>query len=122
MNRVYDPALNDIRTGAKAYGVKHGASDNASGVTRVYTMDMKWEILITDSVADRNSDTAALSVVNALHSKADDILNQIFLTKLSLPSIVLIVDQPRISEPEVLPNGLALIRVGFNVKYRQAIA
>ena len=122
MPRILVPEENDLRTGAKAYGVRHLSGSYADGVTRAYTMDLGFELILTDRIADRNSDANAQVVFNALHDKADAFLVQAFLTKVGLPTIVLVVNQPTFSEPQVMPNGLALLRVGFNVKYRQDIA
>lgn len=122
LKHIYAPEKNDLRNIKSAYGVIHGAASYADGVTRVYTMDQEFTLVLVKRAIRRDSDDDLQTVINELYNKADDFLVQSFLTKLSLSSTVLIVDQPAISEPEILDNECVLIRVSFNVKYRKAIA
>jgi hypothetical protein len=122
LKHVLDPAQNDARGIAKGFGVKQGAASSTEGVTRHYTMNQKFEILIMNSAVTRANDQDLLEIFNNLYDLADSFLNAAFITKLGLPSTVLIVDQPELSEPQLLPNDGALLIVGFNVKYRRAIA
>lgn len=119
---IYSPEKNDLRNIKTAYAVTHGQASSADGVTRVYTMDQVFTLIIVKRAIRRDSDDDIQTVINEIYSKADDFLVQAFLTKLGLSSTVLIVDQPEISEPEILDNESVLIRVSFNVKYRKAIA
>lgn len=121
LRRVFDVEQNDSRTMEKAFGVRHGEAISADGVNRVYTMDHSFEIILVNRAVGRDGDSAIQETFNGLYDKADEVLKKIFLSKLNLPNIVLIVDSPSIDTPELLSNGAAMLVVGFNVKYRQAI-
>lgn len=121
LRRVFDPSQNDQRGAAKAYGVRHLSASSADGVMRYYTMDHGFEVQLSRSFTDRTDDAETQSVINEMYDLIDDLLVEVFLKKLSLPSIVMIVDNPAISEPELLENGTVLIRTSFNVKYRNAV-
>jgi len=121
MRRVYSPEQNDSRTAKKAFSVVHGSADYTEGVTRVYTMDHGFRLQIMNTIVERDNDSKIQEAINEMYSKADDFLRNAFLTKLGLSSVVLNVDQPNIEEPQILENGTALLVVGFNVKYRQAV-
>lgn len=121
MRRVFDPSQNDTRTAGMAYGVLHGSASGAAGVQRYYTMDHQFAVVLSRSVVERQDDTEHQAVINEMYDVADDLLVEVFLKKLGLPSIVIIVDNPSISEPQILENGTVIMRVGFNVKYRNAV-
>lgn len=121
LRKVFSPEENDLRNINQAFGVRHGAASTADGVTRVYTMDHGFEVLLAKRASTRNSDLTIQETINELYDKADDVFRNIHLTKLNLPSIVLIVDSPNIGVPEILENECVLLTLGFNVKYRSAI-
>lgn len=119
---IYKLEENDFRVIEKAYAVRHGASSFADGVTRHYTMDQRFEVVLVNRATTRNNDSDVQTAFNTLYDKADDILRASFSTKLGLSSVIINVDSPEISEPQILDNGAAVIIVAFNVKYRKAIA
>jgi hypothetical protein len=122
LKHVFDPSLNDLRGVNKAFGVRHGEASSSEGITRNYTMNQKFQLLIVNQAINRSDDQEVQAVFNNLYDLADSFLNAAFLTRLGLTSTVLIVDQPEMSEPQLMPNDGALLIVGFNVKYRRAIA
>lgn len=122
LRKILDPQENDARSIAKGFAVKHGEAASVAGVTRFYTLDQKFSVLITNSAFNRDDENTVQAVFNNLYDLADSFLNAAFLTKLGLPQTVLIVDEPELSEPTVLPNGAALLIVSFKVKYRRQIA
>lgn len=121
IRHILNPEKESFRA-THAYGVRHGAAANAAGVTRHYTLDHAFELVLLARVVNRDDEETTQTIFNDMYDKADAVLNQMFLTKLGLPSIVLIVDNPSISTPVVLDNDAAILQVGFNVKYRRMIA
>jgi hypothetical protein len=121
LRNIFKPEDNDLRIINKAYAVRHGASTNADGITRHYTMDQRFEVVLVNRASQRDDDAATQAIFGVLYDKADDILRAAFSTKLGIPSIVLNVDSPEISQPELLENDAAVIVLSFNVKYRQAV-
>lgn len=121
LRKVFSPEQNDFRSVNQAFGVRHQGASSAAGVTRVYTMDHAFEVVLAKRASSRDSDLTIQETINELYDKADDVFRNIHLTKLALPSIVLIVDTPTIGAPEILDNECVLLTLGFNVKYRSAI-
>lgn len=122
MPKIYDPAQADDRRASKAFGVKHGAAQNAEGILRNYTLDHHFDLLLQRTFVEKLDDSAIQAVINELYDKADDCLTEFMLKKLGLPAIVLIVNEPSMPEPEILGNASVVLRVGFNVKYKNAVS
>lgn len=120
---VFDVSKNSERGMASAYGVRPLAASNASGVTQHYTLDQQFEVILTGLAARTNSDSDKFTLIFSLYDKVDEIFNTCFLTKLGLPSIVMIVDSPNISEVEFFDeNQFIVLRFTMNIKYRRQIA
>lgn len=121
LRRILAPEQNDLVDGKPAFGVKYGSAAEAAGVTRVYTMDHSFEILLAKYVPPGNDDEARQDVFAELYNAGDEIFRQLLLQKVGLPAIVLNVQNPSISEPVILGNDTALIRFGVVIKYRNAV-
>lgn len=121
MRRPYAPDQEDLRSAKKCYGVIHNAAVNAEGVTRVYTLDHGFTILLMTTVVQTMDDDDIQVQINDLYDKADDLLSDLVSSKINLPAIVLVVNEPGLSEPEILANKAVLLRVSFNVKYRSSV-
>ena len=121
LSKVFDPAQNNFREINQAFGVRPRGALTSEGVTRVYTMDHTFDVLLAKRASSRDSDLAILETEFILFSAADELFKKFFLSKLALPSIVLIVNSPSLSDPEVLDNGCVLLTASFNVKYRNLI-
>lgn len=119
--KIYNLEENDFRIIDKAYAVRHGASSFADGITRVYTMDQRFEVVLVNRAVTRNNDNDIQTAINTLYDKADDILRSAFGKKLGLSNVIINVDSPEISEPQILDNSAVVLIVAFNVKYRQSI-
>lgn len=121
LRRVFQPEENDFRHPNMAYGVRHLSASPASTVTRVYTLDHSFEVLLGKRFVDRDSDSDKQAVINALYEQAHALFVAMVNTKLGLASSVLNVEQLSFTEPEILANEIALLRAQFVVKYRQAL-
>lgn len=121
LRKIFNPESEDNRNILSAFAIRHGAAAYADGVTRVYTLDQKFEVLLVNRAVNRDDDAAVQTTFNVLYDKADDLLRNFFLKKLGLSTVILTIDQPELSEPVLLDNDAALLIVGFNVKYRQPI-
>lgn len=122
LRNIFAIEENDLRVINKAYAVRHGETSNAEGINRVYTMDQRFEVVIVNRAGTRDDDAATQAIFNNLYDKADDILRLAFSSKLGLSSVILNVDSPAISQPQLLENDAAVIILSFNVKYRKSIA
>ena len=122
LKRVFDPRGGDFRSIEQAYGVRHGEARSAAGVTGVYTLDHAFEVVLVKRVVERkDSDDATQEVFNTLYNKADDLLRAMISARLGLASVILTIDNPSLSTPELMENGAAVLVLGVNIKYRKAI-
>lgn len=119
--KVYEPNQANARAINKAYGVLPRSASNAPGVIRTYNLDHRFEVLLVDRVEGRDNDSGIQTKVNGLFEKGHEIYTALALTRVGLTN-VLLIDQLDFSDPEILDNGGALLRLSFNVKYRQPIA
>ena len=121
LRKVFNPEDNDFR--AMEYGFKclHGSAITADGVTRFYTLDHSFQVLLMRRFVDRNDDANIQITINNLYDKADELLTLFIKSRLELPTTVLHVFNPSLTEPEVLANNAVLLRVGFDVKYRRQL-
>lgn len=119
---VYTVERNDIRSAEKGYSVRPLSATPAESVTRVYTLDHGFEFILTDTIGRSDDDSQRTDALNTMYDKADEYFKQIINTKINLPSVVLLVSSPSISEPEfVLDNKLVILRMQYTVKYRSAL-
>ena len=120
--RIYDLEDNDFRRIKDGYAVRHLEALNSETVVREYTLDHRFEVILTTRVIDKKNDTVIQTAINDLYDKADEILADLISTKISLPTTVLVVNDPAINEPELLEgNERVVMRFSFNVKYRRAV-
>lgn len=117
---VYELERNDIRRAALGYGVRPLNADTTEGLVKAYTLDHNFEFIFTDAWARAgNSDSQIESAFNTMFNQCDEIFKALLNSKINLPSTVLNVQDPSISEPELLnDNKLAVLRMQYVVKYR----
>lgn len=119
---VFDVAKNDIRSAEKAYGVRPLSAVTAESVTRFYTLDHEFELVLTDTIGRSDDDTQRQDAINIMYDKADEIFKAMIHTKINLASFVLNVTSPSMSEPEIInDNKFVILRMQYNVKYRSAL-
>ena len=119
---VYNVDKNDIRSAEKAYGVRPLEASPVETVTRVYTVDQRFELILTDTIGRSDDDTQRTDAMNVMYDKVDEIFKSLVNTKINLSSTVLNIVGPSISEPEfVLDNKLVILRMQYTVKYRSAL-
>lgn len=119
---VYDVSGNDIRAGKLAYGVRPLEAETVAGVTREYTLNHRFELILTDTIARANSDEDAQAALGTMYNKADEIFRDMVKSKINLASVVLGVFEPSMSEPEFFnEQKLVVLRMQFTVRYRAAL-
>lgn len=122
LKRIFEPEQNDLRNAEKGFGVRMLSASNRAGPMRHYALDHGFEIVFSRTFQERLDDDKINDVILDLYNQIDTIIVQAFLTKLSLPLVVDLVDSPSISEPQILENKAVILRLQLNVKYRNAIA
>lgn len=118
-----DVSKNDSRHIALAYGVRPLSAASSISITRAYTLDHTFELILTDLVARYISDAEKAIIINIMYDKCDQLFVSMVNSKLSLPASVLSVSSPSISEPEFLEDQkFVVFRMQFVVKYRSLIS
>jgi hypothetical protein len=116
---IYDVEKNNLRGARMAYGVRPVDASSAATLTRSYTLDHVFEIILTDTFARGDSDAQRETSLNTMYDKADEIFKSLVNHKINLPSTVLNVEEPSIAEPEFLDdNKLIVLRMQYVVKWR----
>jgi hypothetical protein len=120
---VYDVSKNDLRAAYLAYGMRPLSATTAdSGTVRAYTLDQGFEIILLNTSARPDSDAEKTTAIGVMYDKCDEIFKALVNSKAGVPSYVLVVNQPSISEPEFLEeNKVIVLRMQLNIRYRSTI-
>lgn len=116
LKKVFQPEQNDFRNISQGWAIRHGAASPDTDATKVFILSHRFDIILADRAANRDSDLAVQERLNALYSKADDIFKEAVKTKLSL-FFVTHVDGLTFAEPQILENGAILLTAGVDVRY-----
>lgn len=114
---IYDPEKNDLKTQKKGYGVAIGASDTVSGTNKAVTYDHSYSVLLTQSFGNRRNDENQRTAISTLLDAKEDLDKAIFQKKLN-NSDVLVVQDIGMDEPELIADGVVLLRFNYIIKFR----
>jgi len=124
LRRIFDVDQNEHRLIEDSFAVRHleQVDVNESGITKAYTDEQRFEIILTEKTNDRLSDAAIQTQINSLYDNISELKKSFYFKKLGLPSTVLKVDNINVDEPELL-NGreFLLIRMNIRVRYRELL-
>lgn len=119
LRNFYDIEKNDIRSAAKAFGIKPLSAAPENTVTNFYTVDHTFEIILTDTITRVEGDSERETALTEIYNQLDEIFKQLQNSKINGTANVLLVSQPSISEPEFLDdNKFLVVRAQYVVKYR----
>lgn len=123
LSYLLDVQKNNFKTNTKRYGVRPLSGSTASGVTRQYTLDHSFQVILThDYFSNPSNDQDQRDKTFLLFDKLDEIMKNLFINKAGLPSIILNIDSVSIAEPEYFDEEkVVVLRADFNIKYRQAV-
>lgn len=116
---------NNIRQVKLGYGIKPGQADPTDTVVRSYTVDQKFDILLTDVFARAaDTDNQVQSAVLTMYDKADEIFKHFVNTKVNLAAYVLMCFDPTILEPQVIDGEarFVLLTMQMTIKYRNDLS
>lgn len=118
---IFDVERNDSRIIGDGYGIRPLSATTPDGVTKFYTLDQDFEIILTKRVPRQQDDDDAIESILALYDRVDLFFKEVLNTQLDL-GFVLVVFQQAIDEPEILGEGAyAVLRLQVTVKYRQSV-
>ena len=111
---------NSFRTGSERYGVRSLEASEQSGVTGVYTMKQAFEVVISKGYIQSSiDDTEQVTKSYEIRESFLDIYKRLVNNKAGIPSVVMLVTNLVISEPEYLEDDkLTLVRMQFEIIYR----
>lgn len=123
LNYLLDVEKNNFVSNAKKYGVRPLSASTTEGVTRFYTLDHAFQVILTHDYAPHPAnDQDQRDKTFLLFDKLDDLMKNLFKNKAGIPNIILNIDSVSIAEPEYFDEQKVLVlRADFNVKYRQAL-
>jgi len=114
---------NNFRTNDKRYGfLPREADTTETTINRFYTLDHRFEIILTQRADIRQDDSDLRTVREDLYDQMDEIFQVMHLQKLGLTNVIMLIDGPTVEEPEYLEdNRLVVLRGSVIIKYRQSI-
>lgn len=123
LNYLINVDKNNFKANSKRYGVRPLAGSTVEGITRVYTLDQEFQIVLThDYFSNPSNDQDLRDKTFLLFDKLDEIMKNLFINKAGLPTIILNIDSVTILEPEYFDiEKVVVLRADFKVKYRQAV-
>jgi len=124
LDYVHNVEKNQFRNQAKRFGVRPLGGVQVSGVTREYTIDQEFELVLTTDYLDRDGNGDADQVAQSLllFDKMDDILVRILRTKVGIPLIVMAVSGFTLDEPLFIEEAKIVVQTTrVIVRYRQSL-
>lgn len=123
LNYIISVNKNNFKSNAKRYGVKPLEASTVSTITRVYTLDHVFEILLThDYIPNPANDQDQRDKTFLLYDKMDEIFSDLFCSKAGLNNIILNINELNMAEPEYsVSESVVVLRSKITVKYRQAL-
>lgn len=122
LSYLIDTNKNNFKANAKRYGVRPLDGNTVDGITRVYTLDHTFQIILTyDYTPHPTNDQDQRDKTFLLYDKLDEIMKNLFINKAGLPTIILNIDSVSIAQPEYADENVVILRADFNIKYRQAV-
>lgn len=123
LNYIINVSKNNFKSNAKRYGVRPLAATTASTITRVYTLDHEFEVVLShDYIPNPANDQDQRDKTFLLFDKMDEIFKDLFCSKAGLNNIILNIDEINMAEPEYsVAESVVILRSKLRVKYRQAL-
>lgn len=123
LDYILDVSKNQFFGNKRRFGVRPLSGASVIGVTRQYTIDQEFEIIITHDFVNVTNDSDQRAKQFILYDQMDSIFVDLFLTKANIPNIILNIEAITLGEPEFnLDESLAVLRSQIVVKYRQALS
>lgn len=122
LSYIFNVENNHFRTNNQRYGSRPLSASNVPGVTRQYTVDHIFEIILTTDYVNKQSEDSQKAAVFTLFDKMSDILVDIIKGKIGIPNIVLNIEPFAHLEPEFLEEDNVVVqRTQVTIRYREAL-
>jgi len=122
LDYVHNVELNNFRNQTKRFGVRPLGGIQVSGVTREYTIDQDFEVILTHDYVNIDGDANQVTQSLLLFDKMDDILVRVILNKVGLPTVIMNITGFTLDEPEFIESAnLVVQRTRIIIRYRQSL-
>lgn len=116
----YDVEKNNKRASDDAYGIGAGAGSSVEGTFRTITMDQEFFVILTKDFGGRSDDNAERTALKAIYDDMETLYRDLFQSKLGIPSVVYLVSELSLDEPEKIADNVISVRMSFTVKHRKS--
>ena len=123
LSHLYDLTKNKFKKADNKYGVLPLDAQEVSGVTKYYTVDQRFQIILTTSYeSDQKTDADLRGKVKTLQDYCHDVYKDLYDTRCGLNSVVLNVKDIAIDEPDLLESDkVVAVSASFTVTYRRQL-
>lgn len=119
---VRELGKNDTRNLEKGWGLKFLDGPATDTITKAYSVDQGFELVLTRTNIRKNDETDVESAEKLLFDEATDIMIPLIHNNIGATVGVSKVSAPSFSEPELLNDASFIaLRVQFTVTYRQQL-
>lgn len=116
----YDIEKNNKRASDDAYGIGAGAGSSVEGTFQSITMDQEFFVILTKDFGGRSDDNAERTALKAIYDDMETLYRDLFQSKLGIPSVVYLVSELSLDEPEKIADNVISVRMSFTVKHRKS--
>jgi len=116
----YDLEKNNKRASDDAYGIGAGAGSSVEGTFRTITMDQEFFVILTKDFGGRSDDNAERTALKAIYDDMETLYRDLFQSKIGIPSVVYLVSELSLDEPEKIADNVISVRMSFTVKHRKS--
>lgn len=116
----YDVEKNNKRASDDAYGIGAGAGSSVEGTFQSITMDQEFFVILTKDFGGRNDDNAERTALKAIYDDMETLYRDLFQSKIGIPSVVYLVSELSLDEPEKIADNVISVRMSFTVKHRKS--
>jgi hypothetical protein len=116
----YDVEKNNKRASDDAYGIGAGAGSSVEGTFRTITMDQEFFVILTKDFGGRSDDNAERTALKAIYDDMETLYRDLFQSKIGIPSVVYLVSELSLDEPEKIADNVISVRMSFTVKHRKS--
>ena len=119
LKHSYNLEANEKRGSNDGYAIGAGAGSTVAGTFRTVTFDQEFFVVLTKRFGGRSGDSADRTALKAIYDDIELLYKDFFQSKLGINSIVYVVSEMTLEEPELLGDNVISVRMNFTVKFRK---
>lgn len=115
----YDLEKNDSRNESNAYGYGAASGESIGGTLKSVTMNQGFFVILTENFQNRSSDDKEVLALKAIYDDIEIIYQDFMVSKLGIPSTVLVVEGLSLDDPEKISDNSLSVKANFTIKHRK---